>query len=691
MKSSRPLAAALVPYVERSAAACAVVACVALAAAVAARIGFPLELEWMEDGALQHARWIASGRPVYPPPSADFVPYLYTPLYPMVLAALSFVAPLDFVAARTVSVLAACALFLAIHRIVVDEGKPRAHAIVAVGLFASAYVFTYRWLDLARADTLMLALAAWGLWALRRGAASLPHAAAAGALLGLAFWTKQTAFVLLVAGGAAALVTGRRYLWATVVVAGIVGLGGLAWGQSASDGWLWRYVYELHQAHPFNHQRFRAKSWGMLLHAAPFAAVAVVVAGWAVLQPFVVGTRRLDDDRAARRRALWRGHAGVAYWVIVWLGALVASALGYSTLWAEANAFLPAAAFGAVAVSVLWPVQPLRARLACAVLCGAQVIFGLFVEPTFQPVWDEGIAGLRRSYRLQRVDRTIPTEAARLRARALRDGLETASQPVFALHRPWWNVLSGGDGHAGAMGLNDVDRATRRRIEAGLAARIRGGAYGSVFTDTPAPPWLRTALRGRYRMTERRTGDARVLPMTGWLSIAGMTVPQRHPQFRFDPVAPRMPPAGATIVADFEGGGLWPMRRVGGAFPGRGQRLFEGRLPAFGPHGGEFYVCSTPSTYRPKATGRLESPPLELNAGDRLVVHVAATGADGISVALADEDGRDVVARVPASPPYVFGRIELAVSRAGRYVLSIRDGSKEHVVCVDDVWRVPAG
>ena len=32
------------------------------------------------------------------------------------------------------------------------EGKPRAHAAVAVGLACSGYVFTFRWLDLARPD-----------------------------------------------------------------------------------------------------------------------------------------------------------------------------------------------------------------------------------------------------------------------------------------------------------------------------------------------------------------------------------------------------------------------------------------------------------------------------------------------------------------------------------------------------------
>ena len=72
----------------------------ALAVAVALRIGFPLELEWMEGGSLQHAHWIQRGSAVYPPPSADFVPFLYTPLYAVVLAGLGSVLPLGFVLGR---------------------------------------------------------------------------------------------------------------------------------------------------------------------------------------------------------------------------------------------------------------------------------------------------------------------------------------------------------------------------------------------------------------------------------------------------------------------------------------------------------------------------------------------------------------------------------------------------------------
>ncbi|MFY0537768.1 hypothetical protein [Nannocystis pusilla] len=126
---------------------------VGMAVVFACRIGFPLELEWMEGGSLHTALRLQQGQSIYPEPSAEFVPFLYTPLYPAVLAVLGWVLPLGYVLGRAVSVAAIGALAAGLWRLVRFEGKPRAHAAAAVGLFLSGYVFTFRWYDVARADS----------------------------------------------------------------------------------------------------------------------------------------------------------------------------------------------------------------------------------------------------------------------------------------------------------------------------------------------------------------------------------------------------------------------------------------------------------------------------------------------------------------------------------------------------------
>ena len=122
---------------------------VALVVVFALRIGFPLELEWMEGGSLQHALRLQRGESVYGPPSEEFVPFLYTPLYPMVLAILGYVFPLDYALGRVVSVLAFAAVCGGLWRAVGREGRPLAHQAAAIGLFCAGYVFSFRWLDLA--------------------------------------------------------------------------------------------------------------------------------------------------------------------------------------------------------------------------------------------------------------------------------------------------------------------------------------------------------------------------------------------------------------------------------------------------------------------------------------------------------------------------------------------------------------
>ena len=47
---------------------------------------YPYDLEWMEGGMLHHAQRIHGGLGIYVAPSIEFIPYLYTPLYPSLLA-----------------------------------------------------------------------------------------------------------------------------------------------------------------------------------------------------------------------------------------------------------------------------------------------------------------------------------------------------------------------------------------------------------------------------------------------------------------------------------------------------------------------------------------------------------------------------------------------------------------------------
>ena len=120
----------------------------------------------------------------------------------------------------------------------------------------------------------------------------------------------------------------------------------------------------MHQSHAFNDERFRAKTWGMFVHAAPFLLVLVLVllgVGLGVVLRRLRQTHRVigapegsNVTRATRAqawlRATWlgvRAVRGTIYWGVFAAAGLLVSALGYSTQYAEPNAFIPGICFGA--------------------------------------------------------------------------------------------------------------------------------------------------------------------------------------------------------------------------------------------------------------------------------------------------------------------------------------------------------
>lgn len=653
---------------------------VGLLATFMLRIGFPLELEWMEGGVLHQALRFERGESVYPVPGAEFVPFLYTPLYPMVLGTLGAVFDIDYALGRGVSIVAtiaaAGALFYAVRR----EGKPLAHAWIGVGLFASSWVFSYRWLDLARPDALYLALVGWGVALLRGARGSQRQAIMAGVLVALAFWTKQTAASFVIASGLAALFIAPKQLPAYAATIAIIDGGGVLVANATTEGWLWTYIYELHQSHAFNRERFTTKTWGMFAHAAP----------WLVL--LALGLLARLGIRAKRRQARPPDEArplGLWYWTLMTGAALLVSALGYSTQWAEPNAFIPGVYFGALLLAVALPVGRRAEAVALAVVA-VQLIFSAVIEPQYQPIQKDGLAGLSSSYAWHDPRVAIPSDAQRQRAQALRASLSAAEGEVLALHRPWWSVLAGGEGHVGSMGLTDVPPQTRAEIQSVLRQRIRERAFAQIWLEGEAPPWLLHDLQRHYRIGRRLQGKERVRPLSGWMSVGGTIGPYRRDQVLFVAKGDRERPEGMHVVADFEDGRLDGFSTSGRAFGRRPVRGKSGRLPLAGPYGGEFMLCSAGRGGRVLDTGAAVSPVIELPRSGALLMLLGSTGRRrGLTVDVVRLDTDDSV-----SIPIPKGRHRLAPVRwdvppqwAGAEVqVRLEDASPEAALYFDDLW-----
>ena len=655
---------------------------------VVARIGFPLELEWMEGGVLHQAHRLLEGEPIYPPPGRDFVPFLYTPGYAVVVAGLGSVFGVDYALGRIVSVIACVAIGWAMWRAVGREGKPRAHQAVAVGLFCSGYIFTFRWLDLARPDALYMALTLWGLVLLRESWGDHRKAVLAGVLIALGFWTKQTAATFIVASAVGALLVAPRQLFSYAATIAVIDGGGVLIGNAVTDGWLWHYIYELHQQHAFNHERFRTKTWGMFVHAAPFL-VLLAVLGWAqFLAPWLRRSRVVDKEGDERRRQRLRAGKGLLYWAVMAATGLLVSALGYSTQWAEPNAFIPGVVMGAIFLAVALPERG-WAEVVGLGLAGAQLLFAMLVEPMYQPIQNKGWAGFSKSYAWQDLSRTIPSDDAKANAAARRAALESAAGEVLALQRPFWSVLAGGGGHIGSMGINDVLPEPRREIQQTLIAEVKAGQFAEIWLDGEPPAWLLPALKG-YRVERRFHGKDRVRPMSGYMSVAGMVTPYRADQLFLVPVAPRLPPGGGQVVADFEDGTAQGFTFQGSAFGRRPIGGKAGKLPLVGPYGGEFLLSSAGRRGDPKLEGVATSPEFTLPDGGHLEFLLGTTGkVTELAVYLTDGD-REVGLTIPKT------RLELAPVRwdvpadwAGASVRLVLEDTGKHALFFDDLWVIP--
>ena len=239
------------------------------------RLGHPYELEWMEGGVIEHVRRILDGKKLYVPPTLEFVPFIYTPLYYYLGAALAKVFGLGFAPLRALSLVCSLGATALVHSFVRREVKDKTSAWLAAALFLGTYGASAAWLDLARVDSLFLLFALAAAWLVRfvRTPAGLLGAAALSAL---AFFTKQNALLLAAALGGYLLVSElRRAAWYVVPTAVLIG-GGALWLDRIHDGWFWYYVFWLPQQHPWVKPMF-ADFWRHDLFPAVGVAALVAV------------------------------------------------------------------------------------------------------------------------------------------------------------------------------------------------------------------------------------------------------------------------------------------------------------------------------------------------------------------------------------------------------------------------------
>jgi hypothetical protein len=436
------------------------------------RMGHPFELEWLEGGSLDQVRRILDGQPVYTRPSAAYVAFPYAPLYYYAAAAVAALTGPGFTALRLVSFLASLVSLGILFALVRRETGRMLPAVVAAGAFAGTYRAAGAWLDVGRVDSLYLALTLAAVWLVRSGRTGWSQAAA-GALLCLAFLTKQVAVVALLAFALHHLLWRRCHAAALLgtAAAGIVGATLLM--DYRTQGWFTFHVYRPHGVLP---HRFLTFWWGDLL------PLSVAILGGVLL---LAVRRRLGPER-------WRFYATFAA-AMVGTGLLARMIVG-----AYLNALLPA--FAGLAVLLGLALHEAQALLPApaderrAPLEGA--LLGAVLLQLVLLAWDPRAR--------------IPGGSDRQAGERLLARLRGLGTSVVVPSHPYLAARATGHAHAHAMAIGDllyfapgpVGDALERDLRDALCTR----RYSAIVTNGT---WRYEAELGRYY------GAAQPLPELG--------------------------------------------------------------------------------------------------------------------------------------------------------------------------------
>jgi len=469
------------------------------------RLRLPADVEWMTGAVVDHVERVQNGLPLYAAPTADWIPFLYPPLYYWASAFVAHACAIG-TACRLVSVASTIASAALIARLARKLGATTYWASVGALCWIGAYAYVGTWFDLERCDALFVAMLLGGAMVLieRRNAVG---AAVAGLLFGAAFFAKQQALLVLAGGAIGLWIAGeRRRALVTAGVGGGVAIAGTIALNAATGGWFARYCFGLPAAH------------GM---AAKFVTVFFVTD---LSKAFLLTGATFALIAGALRQVMRGGDAwsrdAIAFAGLL-SGAFVATASSRLHLGGWLNVLMPWVAFACVAVAILAS----RAEGAIATLvCGATLL--QLLHFAYDPMEVAPDASRAR-------------DAAALEARVRR--LEASGEVIVV-----------GRGHVSAhrhfhsAALVDWVRAGKG-IPEDLLAAVRAQRFAAyVFDDKGEiafddflhePGALFEALLSRYYVAER-WDDADPEPLVGWPA---------HPSWVLRPR--RTPLAGLDVKA----------------------------------------------------------------------------------------------------------------------------------------------
>jgi hypothetical protein len=268
-------------------------------------------------------------------------------------------------------------------------------------------------------------------------------------------------------------------------------------GQYLTDGWLWTYIYRLHQSHETEFEKIWPETPRVL-----FDYAIVLLLPIAACLLFVVFRRKLS-------RRLF-------HWACMAATGLVTSAVSSATQGAYDNAYIPAVYFGALlAGACTVELTALAAKLAPS---NGWAVWSMRERPgrrlgSLRLVSALGLGLLASHAMIRWMDPSpyVPSREDRAAAGRLLAYLAAQGPEIFVPCHPFYSVQAGGRGHLHAMGLNDVyawpradpgrDTTMKEQLRASVMSSLKSRRWKMIVYDDCFTPRL-FGLNAYYRRVE---------------------------------------------------------------------------------------------------------------------------------------------------------------------------------------------
>ncbi len=215
------------------------------------RLYYPYDLEWMEGGQVEHTARILEGKQIYIQPSIEFIPYIYTPLYPYITALTAKITGMGYFPLRLISYASTQLTFLLIWLLVKKETQSKFAAFSAVGLYAATYQISGFWFDLARVDSLFLLFYVASIYFLRKEQ-NLGNILISCLLMFLSYFTKQTALLFFIPVAVYLFITKSRFKWLYPAVYLVLIISSTLIFNVLTNGWYYFWNFGLPSSHHWN-------------------------------------------------------------------------------------------------------------------------------------------------------------------------------------------------------------------------------------------------------------------------------------------------------------------------------------------------------------------------------------------------------------------------------------------------------